>query len=103
MPSLFLLRIGVVACGAPVDTGLLLNLRFDQDNSPWTQRIVGNGDGPCYPFYQALVGLLDIAKVGDVEEGVLHEAGWAGVCVAESTTFFSVYIPGKPPPTRPPC
>ena len=34
-PGSFLLRIGVIACRAPVDTGLLLDLRFDKDNSAY--------------------------------------------------------------------
>ena len=42
---------------------------------------MGDGDGPSDSLDQALVGLLDVAEVGDVEEDVLHEPGWARVCV----------------------
>ena len=42
---------------------------------------MGDGDGPSDSLYQALVGLLHVAEVGDVEEDVLHEPGRARVCV----------------------
>ena len=43
---------------------------------------MGNGDGPRYSFHQSFVCLLDVTQVGDVEQDVLHEAGWARVCVS---------------------
>ena len=42
---------------------------------------MGDGDGPSDSLDQALVGLLHVAEVGDVEEDVLHEPGRARVCV----------------------
>ena len=42
---------------------------------------MGDGDGPSDSLYQALVGLLHVAEVGDVEEDVLHEPGRARVGV----------------------
>ena len=96
-PGSLLLRIGIVARRAPVDACLLLNLRLNQDNSEHLyqlhsltimnspsrcQRIMGNGDGPRYSFYQSFVCLLDVTQVGDVEQDVLHESGWARVCVS---------------------
>ena len=42
---------------------------------------MGDGDGPSDSLDEALVGLLHVAEVGDVEEDVLHEPGRARVCV----------------------
>ena len=42
---------------------------------------MGDGDGPRDSLDEALVGLLDVAEVGDVEEDVLHEPGGDGVGV----------------------